>query len=335
MKGRTCFQWACCLIICILSVFTVSSCEHDAMPKEKPGNNESGSNLDEGIKEYYYINKEGVPAFSERFNEIRTFSEGMAAVEVDGKWGFIDSSCSYVIAPTYSEVFDGFSEGLAPVRLAAETGQPGKIVYIDRNGDIVIELSLPNVAYAFSFHEGLAVVGSTEDWGFIDKEGRVVIEQRFGIAMPFSEGLAAVSIDGQMGFIDKAGAIAIEARYSQVSSFSEGLAPVETDGKFGYIDKAGNMVVSPQFNSAFSFSDGVARVTMDGLTGYIDTTGEFVIQPQFEYALDFSDGLAQIYKNNKYGYVDKEGNLVIRPQYKYAECFSDGLAGVADEIEAQ
>ena len=74
---------------------------------------------------------------------------------VDGKWGYINKSGIYVIAPQ----FDGtrpFSEGLAVVWIGGDgLGRGGKWGYIDTQGAVVIPLQFDQVS---PFTEGLAAV---------------------------------------------------------------------------------------------------------------------------------------------------------------------------------
>ena len=101
-------------------------------------------------------------------------------------------------------------------------------------------------------------------YGFIDKDGNIVIKPQFERAWAFSNGLAQVEVDGKRGFIDKAGNMVIEPRFDYVGAFSDGLAQVEVDGKRGFIDRNGNMIIEPQFDFACDYSDGLARVIVDG-----------------------------------------------------------------------
>lgn len=174
-------------------------------------------------------------------------------------------------------------------------------------------------------------------YGYIDKNGNVVIDCQFRSAGKFKEGLAPVSSPAtgfRWGYIDKAGQYAIEAQYFTAKEFSEGLAPVAMHlGKSGFIDHQGNFVIPPQYSWAFSFSEGLARVVVGekielnpfkvvekGKYGYIDKSGRMVIEPVFDYADDFRDGLARIYDQypgfgeDKYqgisfGYGDKNGSV--------------------------
>jgi hypothetical protein len=59
------------------------------------------------------------------YDEIGPFSEGLAPVEVNGKWGFIDTKGNMVIPAVYDSA-GSFSEGLAQVKVNGKWG------YIDK-----------------------------------------------------------------------------------------------------------------------------------------------------------------------------------------------------------
>ena len=84
-------------------------------------------------------------------------------------------------------------------------------------------------------------------FGYIDRNGVIVIPAQFKRAENFSDGLARVMIGEKSGFIDRNGKIVIPIKFDEnrVGDFSEGLARVEIDGKHGFIDLKGNMVISP------------------------------------------------------------------------------------------
>jgi hypothetical protein len=72
------------------------------------------------------------------------FHEGMAAMQVAGKWGFLNTEGDMAIQPRYDAV-SPFNSGLAAVRVGALWG------FIDTAGDMVIE---PRFGDGGSFHEG-------------------------------------------------------------------------------------------------------------------------------------------------------------------------------------
>ena len=66
-----------------------------------------------------------------QFDDAWPFSEGLARVKQNGKWGFIDKAGALAIPPSFEEA-ESFSEGLARVK------QNGKWGFIDRAGKVVV-----------------------------------------------------------------------------------------------------------------------------------------------------------------------------------------------------
>ena len=65
-----------------------------------------------------------------KYETVWSFSEGLAWVEIDGKYGFIDKTDTMVIPAKYEDVWS-FSNGKARVKLN------GRQFFIDRNGNEV------------------------------------------------------------------------------------------------------------------------------------------------------------------------------------------------------
>jgi hypothetical protein len=60
-----------------------------------------------------------------------------------------------------------------------------------------------------------------DKYGYIDKDGNVIIQPLFDQAFDFSEGYARVVIGKKYGFIDKNGTIAIKPEYEYASDLHE------------------------------------------------------------------------------------------------------------------
>ena len=202
------------------------------------------------------------------YDNVGSLCEGLAAVELNDKWGFVDKAGEEVISLKYDHV-DSFREGLAIVKLN------GKYGYIDKTGKDVTPLKYD---YVDSFREGLAKVNLNGKCSFIDKTGKEVIPLKYDIASDFNEGLAWVELNGKWGFIDKTGKEVIPFKYDYASSFSEGLAKVFLNGKFGFIDKTGKEVIPLKYDydGPSSFSKGKVKVKLNGEEFYIDKNGNRV-----------------------------------------------------------
>ncbi len=193
-----------------------------------------------------------------------------------------------------------------------------------------------------------------ERYGFIDCDGKLVIEAQFEDAGRFSQGFAPVFFEGAWFFIDERGANAFSRTFSEIRGFKEGLAAVKEDNLWGYIDTTGKMVIESRFEEAYDFSEGLACVQTgkkengSAKYGYIDSTGKFAIAPflefydnqYFSWPTQFSEGLASGWLKKEdgqamVGYFDQTGKTIIAPSFIEAGRFNDGLApvSISDEIE--
>ena len=189
-----------------------------------------------------------------KYDHAYSFQEGLALVELNGKYGYIDKSGKEVITCKYDYAYS-FQEGLARVVLN------GKYGYIDKSGKEVIPCKYN---YADEFYEGLASVKLNGKYGYVDKSGKEVTPCKYDSSYPFYEGLACVELNGKYGYIDKSGKEVIPCKYDRVGFFIEGLAPVRLNGKYGYIDKSGKDVIPCKYDRATEFKEGLAWVELNG-----------------------------------------------------------------------
>ena len=79
----------------------------------------------------YFVDSEGRFLFKKQFEEVSKFTEGLACVEQNGKYGFINTKGEVVIPCIYDDA-RSFSEGLAKVQ------QNDKEGYVNTKGEIVV-----------------------------------------------------------------------------------------------------------------------------------------------------------------------------------------------------
>ena len=286
---------------------------------------------DEKTKETF-----GSIAIKFKYDEVHRFSENMAAVKINGKWGFINEYGNEVIKPEYDAV-DYFRNGLARVKLNKSWG------FINKEGKIVIPIKYKFVSL---FNEGLACAGGSGEGGYIDMSGNEIIPfKSYSTIGTFSRGLANVILDGRGGFINKSGKVVIPLKYDDVGGFSgSNIAPVKLNGKWGCIDFSGNVVIPLKYDdvainndilvkgsSSFGFREGVMAVKLEGKWGYVDEYGIEVVPMIYDEVATFvREGMAPVRINDKWGYVSINffGSTVISPKYDEVEEFFEDMAAV-------
>jgi len=263
----------------------------------------------------------------------------------DSKWGFIDRTGKFVIAPQFDYVAP-FEDGISKVGFI--DGQ--RELYIDETGRSLFpahtvlgsfdDHGLAMTADYAGFHNGYDVY----TYNFVNRNGELVSDVPLAGAGEFTEGYAAANMGGKSkrmwgaprggkwGFIDTGGNWVIDSTFSYALPFSDGYAgvavggvssPDDPDGasifprgaKWGFIDKTGAVVIKPQFQEVGSFSNGLAPAKSNNKWGLIDKSGAFVIKPQFQEIQPFSNGAAPAKRNNKWGLIDRTGKFIAQPTY--------------------
>jgi predicted small lipoprotein YifL len=158
------------------------------------------------------------------------FKDGLAAVQTDGKWGFIDINGNETVPLIYEQV-GLFADGLIPVKLDGYWG------FVDKNGKTVIDFIYTDVSNGFS--NGRIAVSINGAYGVIDTEGNYII--------PLSKDIHSVGIinhpdniylitNGKSLFDWECNLLA--ESHSDVKVFSDGA--IWTAGRSGYDHYAGS-----------------------------------------------------------------------------------------------
>lgn len=211
------------------------------------------------------------------FDDARGFFEGLAAVKINGKWGFINEEGEIVIDIIYDRV-SYFREGAARVFIKDGT-----------------ELEEP----------------FEEKWALINSEGVNLTGFIYSYISQFEDGIATATIKTvtatnrgsrtrvQQVYIDTEGKMLYDF-YSngyELPGFSEGLSVLRSSNSYIYITDKGERAFTGSFSLANNFSGGYAAVKRNRSTmrwGYIDQTGQLVIDEKYTIAGEFDDGFAYV-----------------------------------------
>lgn len=282
------------------------------------------------------------------FSKFPQYEDGVKKVSLDSILGRKDEAdCfsaddseenwEYLIQPgEYEEI------KLVNSNLIAVKDESGNYGIINRNKDSVTDFEYFNV---WGNEESILVMDQNKKFCILDCEGNLISKETYDRAELFCEGLAAVKKEDKWGFIDRQGNLVIDYQYDNIyGGFSQGLIAVEKESVWRFIGIDGEWAFDMDFEEAHTFSDGLAAVKQNGVWGFIDLNGEMVIEGQYDEAGNFGEGLASVCKEidgvRQWGYIDKAGNVCIDFQpYDVAEGrvpvmgeFHDGYAMITDTL---
>jgi hypothetical protein len=257
------------------------------------------------------------------YDEVKEFSDDLAAVRSGELWGFIDKSGKYIIPAKYTYT-SSFSFGVAQVYYEE------KYHFINKDGSI-FDVQCENYE---EFSEGMIKTKNNDLFGFANYSGKTIVPAEYEKAFSYNEGIGYALKDSEWYFFDKQGKLLFKTKYDPLGRYSEGFIQVKIGDKFGFMDKTGKLVIPAIFQFRNStenlFSDGMAVFQegsgyYDYKMGCIDKKGKVVIKPTFSLIYPFSNGMAA-FSEDKDGYIDKTGKVIIPVQYVNAFEFAEGFA---------
>lgn len=304
----------------------------------------TGINYGKAIR-YRVIDKNG-RYVGEFYDSITALGENLYAVKnrtklktkeqfEDNQWQVMDSTGKIVSKRIYHAI-SPFHEQRARVCIGNQCG------FIDTKAHEIVPLSDKvmdtKTVYDFSksldgkptndsnFSNGLGLYFSPTEkaYGYLDKNGNIVIAPQFSHAKPFSEGFAVVEQHGGLGVIDTTGNFVKlpDRNIGNIEQFSDNRAifKLKDNPYAGVIDNAVNEIVSPSrsYTSISRFKQGYAVFTYKGLQGVIDSSGKEIIPPLYDDLVDLGQGNGV--KDGRFRAMllesDKPESLFINPQNK-------------------
>lgn len=206
-----------------------------------------------------------------KYDQAIDFSEGLARVGKDGKYGYVNENGDEIIPLKYTSA-SSFTYGVAAVK-----DQNGDAYFILPSGARLQDASYIDVK---SFKEGLAACQDENYlYGFVDPKGKLVVQHKFNAVGWFNEGICAVAknINGKTlyGYIDNKGNQLCDFLYDEAKDFQGGVARVKTNGKYGLVDRFGSPITCCDYDYISEFkADGYALAKRSNLEVYIDKEGQ-------------------------------------------------------------
>jgi len=265
-----------------------------------------------------YVTRDGEWVIEPNWAYAEPFSEGRAAVNYNGRWGVIDRAGNYVLEPVLRSgrsPLQPFSEGCSTANVQKD-GSPHPF-FIDRDGRFWLDDALPedlsdrDVWEFGQFSGGRAwfrAMGANlkESYGWIDKQGKVVLKDDFSGAGEFVDGRAPAASGGDWwAFIDTEGNPVLPRKWAFKGArpFSEGLAAAE----------------AKQFRWMYFDTKGAIAIDRVKLVPPRQVIGKTVSELNIGAAGDFHDGLAPVIPSMMF---DAEELVYIRPDG--TEAFAPG-----------
>ena len=285
----------------------------------------------------------------------------------DGDWGFIDVQGNEIISPEFKarpslakngiflleqtkknkrfyqfykitdkkakevgerwDTAHEFSDGLAAVV------QENKYIQFI-NEDMKVAFTLDKMEKAGDFLDGMVRIQNSEgEWGYANKEGKIVIKPSYDRVSDFYDGKAVVAeVKGKENeeksiyfyVIDKNGEklLNLKDKYSNVKNATEGYFQVteihDDEVEYGFIDITGEKVVKPKdYQRITTVHNGHFSYQEEGEWGLKNIKGEKILGAKYAAPLYVFNDIVWFKKEGEenYGAMNLEGEEVIEEEY--------------------
>ncbi|HMC99552.1 MAG TPA: WG repeat-containing protein, partial [Ferruginibacter sp.] len=296
------------------------------MPYAEVGDfNEDGICIAKGTdNKYYFLDQTGKRIYEKGYYAAVNFSEGICALQETGSASSYLADKSFVKIKNLTTAFKGpYSEGIAQTGNGYGTG----LVYIDKSGNNVFTLT---AAEGGECKDGrIWIQDAYKNYYYVDKSGHQIGEDMWPGIRLYSDGLSAVYKDNKWGFIDKDGKYVIQPKYEEASSFFNGSAIVKDNGKYMLINKKAQQVGTATFTGAAEPGIGGFPVAKGIKVGLVDGNGNTVIDFKYDNVLPLKEGRTWAFKNGKCALVDDKGKELTGFIYTTGAEFKNGYALVS------
>ncbi len=289
-----------------------------------------GDVVNKNKKRWSLFDTLGHKLLSKQYKSIRTFSEGMVALQTDDNlWGFANEKGAVIFDPKYSAVTD-FKNGTTLVTLSRT-----------KENDFLLLTKEAQKIYtgkeAQLFYLGVTRYRPCTDSARL--EGEPDTELYYGVPPARYEsytlaeyGYIRVRNDPYTGILNPEGKEVVQAYQDTVylASADTFFLYKRNNGLVGYADRYCNTTLSltDKFEAVEAVQNGYSKFKKDGLYGFIDPFGNIQIAPKYSHCGNFSNGMCAVFLQGKWGFVDKVENLTVQPYYKEVNPFRNDFAPV-------
>ncbi len=288
------------------------------------------------------VNKEGRiinKVNSKSITNIGGFSEGLAWVNCNKKYGYINTKAELTIPLEY-DLADSFVNGYATVRKGKKFG------VINTKGEVIIPITYDGIKpFQVSLFFVKKGAGDTGKWGAVDQNNKEVIPFEYSELDFCSQAIIKARKNDLFGLLNHKGEIVapFTIKCDAIGDFKNGIAKISKDKveektglgivsrylSHGYITEKGKLLIPPIYQNLGSFEtiwkrqSGITQIKKNDRIGYIDFRGNVIVEPKyqgvenFEAVWESNKGLASVKADGKVGFINHNGNEVLPLDYDY------------------
>lgn len=156
---------------------------------------------------YGFVDNRGRLRIANRYENVKSFRDGLAPVMIRGKWGFINHADQIAVQPIYEHV-EQFQNGFAIVK------QKDLYGVIDGSGKLLLPIRYEAIEI---LSDKRIKVKQNGMWGLSENNGKILLHPKFETLTPLKNGYAIISQRNKYGVVTLEGMSTIPQVYDGIS----------------------------------------------------------------------------------------------------------------------
>lgn len=251
-------------------------------------------------------------AISQNYDELVPLSENFIKVKFKDKYGVLDINMKTIIKPEFDDVKYFKEEQI----FIASKNNYYSIFYT--NGNLKVFMNYPFSRFD-AYKEGMALVVQKGKFGFIDKDGLLMVSTQYDEARAFNNQISAIRIGNIWGYISSKEKFLAFPHYDEVADFSTFAAAVRKNKLWGIVNREGKETIAPQYEDIKILPSGNFIVKRNGKVGLVNAKGIEIISPVYNYIEELKENVFKVRMINSYQLIDNQINKLVNDSFSDIE----------------
>lgn len=258
------------------------------------------------------ISKNSQPP-SEWFDKMEKSENGRFLIDVNGKWGIVNSNGVKLVSPEFENITVLKGNGFP---LAYKVKKTGKTGLLDESGKWALLADYDDIRTTVI---GARLVKLNGRWGLLDQKEKWIIEAKLDSfqVLKSNGDLADFPIlawkKGKGQLLSDKGEELSEPSKNEWKYLEADLWAMKDENGWHLYNKQGRAQGNIAFEEILLFSEGNAPVKQGGKWGFVNAFGRLVIPAHFEAIMPYQNGIAFARLGGKWGVLKKNGSWLVKP----------------------
>lgn len=273
------------------------------------GNFVNGKAIVSSKGNYGLIDVFGTTTIPFKYEKLKEYTGNTYLAKFDGKWGLIAENGDSIVGFKYDFIGE-MSDGRAVVEL------DDAFNYMDKKGNLILNEwieTYPEYKQLAAFTDGYAKIEFDNGYNFVDTLGKKLFSTEKEDVGTYGS-LIAVKKNEKWGYVNKNGNLVIAYNFTSAHSFKGNLAKAGGAPLVGVINKKGNYQVEPYFERIEFFNDTTLITKSRGNYGLLSAEGDTLLPFMYTKIEPFTSEVVQLQTAEAVFYYNLKRHSFIRKE---------------------